>query len=362
MKAEGLKYLAIRDTIFERINSGQWAPGVRLPGEVELAASFGSSRVTIARALRELQDRGIVNRIAGSGTFVAESSKESGRHFGLLIPELGSTEIFEPICQGMMHSPQAGSHSLMWGNSAIFGKTKAEQALHQCEHYIQKKVDGVFFAPVEHVEDKDELNLKIIAMLKKASIPVVLLDRCYLAFPERSEHDLVGIDNRRAGFMAADHLLSHGCQRLIFLGVKQSANTVQARISGFREAVLRRGVGLKTNRVSMLAEIDDKSVSDLLEKMMPDGFVCANDMIAATLMQVLERLGKRVPEDLKLTGIDDIKYAGLLRVPLTTIHQPCADIGSAALAVMLERLENPFLPHRDVLLPISLMVRRSCGH
>ena len=96
--------------------------------------------------------------------------------------------------------------------------------------------------------------------------------------------------------------------------------------------------------------------------MPPDGFVCANDMIAATLMQVLERLGRRVPEDLKLTGIDDIKYAGLLRVPLTTIHQPCADIGSAALAVMLERLENPFLPHRDVLLPISLMVRRSCGH
>ncbi len=362
MSTDRLKYQTIRDALLERISSGLWSPGHRVPGEVELAATFGASRVTIARALRELQDRGLVNRFAGSGTFVSEATTSSGRHFGLLIPELGTTEIFEPICQGMMHSPQAASHSLMWGNSAIFGKTKAEQALHQCEHYIQKKVDGVFFAPVEHVENKDALNLSIIAMLRKAKIVTVLLDRCYMQFPERSELDLVGIDNRRAGFIAADHLLDHGCQRIVFLGVKQSAYTVQARISGFRDAVLRRGLSLRSNRVRMVEEITEESVSELLEKLTPDGLICANDMIAATAMQVLERLGRRVPADLKLTGIDDIKYAALLGVPLTTVHQPCADIGRAALAVMLERLENPFLPTRDVLLPISLVVRRSCGH
>ncbi len=362
MKSEGLKYQTIRDALLERIQAGLWPPGFRIPGEIELAASFGASRVTLARALRDLQQRGLVNRIAGSGTFVSEPSSESGRHFGLLIPELGSTEIFEPICQGMMHSPQAAQHSLIWGNSAIFGKTKAEQALHQCEHYIQQKVDGVFFAPIEHVDNKDELNYSIVSMLRKANIPVVLLDRCYMPFPERSDLDLVGIDNRRAGFMAANHLLNHGCQRLVFLGVKQSANTVQARIAGFREAVLCRGLALKNNRVSMVDECDEVTLSNLLEKTNPDGLVCANDMIAATAMQILERLGKRVPTDLKLIGIDDIKYAGLLRVPLTTIHQPCADIGRAALAVMLERLDNPFLPTRDVLLPISMVVRKSCGH
>src|SRR5450756_451880 len=362
MKIEGLKYQTIRDALLQRIHSGLWAPGFRIPGEIELAASFGASRVTLARALRDLQQQGVVKRIAGSGTFVSEPGSETGRLFGLLIPERGSTEIFEPICQGMMHSPQAAQHSLIWGNSAIFGKTKVEQALHQCEHYSQKKVDGVFFAPVEHVENKDHLNSSIISMLRKASIPIVLLDRCYMPFPERSDLDLVGIDNRRAGFMAANHLLNHGCQRLVFLGVRQSANTVQARIAGFREAVLCRGLTLRANRVSMLDECSEANISDLLEKRTPDGLVCANDMIAATVMQILERIGKRVPTDLKLTGIDDIKYAGLLRVPLTTIHQPCADIGRAALAVMLERLENPFLPSRDVLLPISIVVRKSCGH
>ncbi|MDE1154709.1 MAG: GntR family transcriptional regulator [Acidobacteriaceae bacterium] len=362
MKIRGPKHQAIRDALLEKINSGAWPAASRIPGEVELASLFGVSRVTIARALLDLQDRGHLKRIAGSGTFVSEASASVGRHFGLLIPELGGTEIFEPICQGMMHSPQASSHSLMWGNSSIFGKTKGEQALQQCEHYIQKKVDGVFFAPVEHLEDKDDLNRRIIAMLRKANIPVVLLDRCYLPFPERSELDLVGIDNRRAGFLATEHLLDHGCKRLLFLAMKKSANTVEARISGYRDAVLRRGLTLKANRVAIVSEINERTIGELCDRFDPDGILCTNDMLAGMLMQVLDRLGKDVPEKIKLVGIDDIKYAALLRVPLTTVHQPCADIGRAALAVMLERLENPFLPRRDVLLPISLVVRRSCGH
>jgi DNA-binding LacI/PurR family transcriptional regulator len=362
MKTDGLKYRTIRDAMLEKIKSGSWAPATKVPGEIELAASFGVSRVTVARALKELQDGGLIKRVSGSGTFVSESYTNSGRHFGLLIPELGTTEIFEPICQGMMHSPQSGSHSLMWGNSAIFGKTKSEQAIHQCEHYIQKKVDGVFFAPVEHLEDKDKINKQIVAMLRKSNIPIVLLDRCYLPFPERSELDLVGIDNRRAGSLVTNHLLDHGCQRLIFLGMRQSANTVQARISGFRDALLRRKIRLSSSHVIMLDEITKETIKDLFARFEADGFVCANDMVAGTLMQVLDRIGRAVPSDIKLTGIDDIKYAALLRVPLTTVHQPCADIGRVALAVMLERLKDPFLPPRDVLLPISLVVRNSCGH
>jgi DNA-binding LacI/PurR family transcriptional regulator len=59
--------------------------------------------------------------------------------------------------------------------------------------------------------------------------------------------------------------------------------------------------------------------------------------------------------------MDDVRYASLLPVPLTTIHQDCAGIGAAAMATMLQRLEHPELPIRDVLLPFRLVVRRSCG-
>ena len=62
-----------------------------------------------------------------------------------------------------------------------------------------------------------------------------------------------------------------------------------------------------------------------------------------------------------MAGIDDVKYASLLSVPLTTIHQPCADIGAMAIGAMLERLRNPKLPARDMLLNFHLVVRESCG-
>jgi hypothetical protein len=60
-------------------------------------------------------------------------------------------------------------------------------------------------------------------------------------------------------------------------------------------------------------------------------------------------------------GIDDVNYAALLPVPLTTVHQPCREIGEAALGVMLERLARPKMAARDVLLDCTLVVRESCG-
>jgi GntR family transcriptional regulator, arabinose operon transcriptional repressor len=59
--------------------------------------------------------------------------------------------------------------------------------------------------------------------------------------------------------------------------------------------------------------------------------------------------------------MDDVKYASMLPGPLTTIHQDCAGIGMVALATMLERLERPELPVRDVTGSTSLVIRRSCG-
>ena len=71
--------------------------------------------------------------------------------------------------------------------------------------------------------------------------------------------------------------------------------------------------------------------------------------------------GWRVPEDVRLVGIDDVEYAALLRVPLTTLRQPTHEIGVAAMAAMVERVSNPDLPPRDILLHGKLVIRESCG-
>ena len=72
------------------------------------------------------------------------------------------------------------------------------------------------FRPLELTVSKDEVNHRIVRALEKARIPIVLLDRCILPYPHRCAHDLVGIDNRRAGYLAAEHLLKLGARRIVF--------------------------------------------------------------------------------------------------------------------------------------------------
>ena len=176
---------------------------------------------------------------------------------------------------------------------------------------------------------EDELA-RLAALLDKAGIPVVLLDRDLEAYPGRSRYDLVGIDNRRAGYAITAHLLKRGCQRLVFVGRPHSAPTVDARIAGFREALLDAGMDPRPAVIWRIDPAEAGDVKKLIDKVRPDGVVCANDFTAAHLMKSLGELGVNVPADVRLVGIDDVKYASLLPVPLTTIHQPCVDIGAAA--------------------------------
>jgi DNA-binding LacI/PurR family transcriptional regulator len=78
-------------------------------------------------------------------------------------------------------------------------------------------------------------------------------------------------------------------------------------------------------------------------------------------LKTLIEIGVSVPGGIRMVGIDDVKYASLLSVPLTTIHQPCADMGTIAIGAMLDRLRSPKLPARDILLNFHLVIRDSCG-
>src|SRR5207253_2282152 len=223
------KYSQVYSALRRDIESGRWREETKLPSEVDLVRQFGVSRITVTRAVRELQAAGLVQRVAGSGTFVKRSRTTLGQSFGLLIPDLGETEIFEPICQGMMASPLARAHALVWGSAATEAASNEARALSLCRQYIERGVSGVFFAPVELTPSKDEVNRGILRALDEARIPVVLLDRPVVPYPQNSQHDLVGIDNRRAGYVITEHLLNLGCRRIVFVGLPHAAATVNAR-------------------------------------------------------------------------------------------------------------------------------------
>ncbi len=354
------KYRAIFDVLYGEILSLRYKPGGRLPSEAELVRRFGASRMTVLKAIKELQALGLVNRRVGSGTYVASHPTTGSHVFGLLIPALGQTEIFEAICQGMMLSPKAKQHSLLWGHSVSSDSQSEEVAEKLCQQYISQNVSGVFFAPIEYTVTRHETNRKIGAALERAGIPIVLLDRCLAPFPRRSKYDLVGIDNHRAGYLATNHLVRAGATRICFFARPNSAPTVEVRISGYRQALAAHPCG---GRASVWqGDADDPAfVRSILKKDRPDAFLCANDLTAGKLMHTLLNLGKRIPEDIRMVGIDDVKYARLLPVPLTTVHQPCHDLGKMALSVMLERIAHSDLPTRDVLLSCDLVVRKSCG-
>ena len=117
------KYQQVYSALRRDIQSGRLGKGDRLPSEAELVRLFGASRITVGRAVRDLQAAGLVERRAGAGTFVRAPQRATGLSFGLLIPDLGETEIFEPIpywctaaslkgaaAAGLRFSPFVGRH------------------------------------------------------------------------------------------------------------------------------------------------------------------------------------------------------------------------------------------------------------
>jgi len=355
------KYRLIFESLKESILSGEYPQGGRLPSENDLVRRFEVSRMTIVKAIKELQALGLVARRAGSGTYVTPRATEPAHLFGLLIPELGRTEIFEPICEGMTGSPLARNHSLLWGSSVSPDRPKEEVAEELCQQYISQRASGVFFAPLELLPAKDEVNQRITSALNRAHIPLVLLDRDYMLYPARSQFDLVGIDNRRTAFGAVEHLVKVGARKIAFLGKRLSAPTVDARIAGYREALLAYRFRCDDNFVLRCDPEDEQLIRQFIDKNRPDAFLCANDHTAARLMHSLIKLGISIPEEVRVVGIDDVKYANLLPIPLTTQHQPCFDLGRVAMSTMLDRLAYPDLPARDISLNCTLVVRRSCG-
>jgi DNA-binding LacI/PurR family transcriptional regulator len=356
---DGPKYKRIYQKLREALADGTYGLGDKLPSENILVENFGASRPTVRRALAQLQSDGLIARRMGFGTVVTQRSSHKSHVFGLLIPELGMTEIFEPICQGISQSHAGDQHDLLWGPTFVPDSGKEVQAEHLCSYYIDRRVSGVFFAPMELIDGPDEANHSITHALDEAHIPIVLLDRDTVLYPARSEYDVVGIDNHRAGYVLAEHLVLSGSRRIAFLARPNSAHTVNVRISGYH-AALAAHLGPQAQPLVMWTDPSDiDSVREFIDLERPDAILCANDYTAAQLLTTLNTLGIQVPSQIRVAGMDDVKYAHLLQTPLTTIHQPCLELGATALQAMLHRIANPSAPARDYLVDFQLMIRRS---
>ncbi|BCS33322.1 LacI family transcriptional regulator [Luteitalea sp. TBR-22] len=356
------KYQVVFEALRRDIESGRLPAGGRVPSEAELVERFGASRITVGRAVRDLQLQGLVERRVGAGTFVRRPPATAAVDctFGVLVPDLPDIEIFEPLVQGLLAAPESRGHAFLWGGGEAAPHDRASAAWGRVQQYINRRVDGVFFAPMEGLAD-DDVNVRIVQALDAAGIPLVLLDRSAYPYPKRGPYDLVGIDNRRVGYAVTEHLLRAGARRVAFLGGETGVSTIDGRRAGYREALDALDADASLARRPLPAPGDRDAVRAYLESHRPDAIVCAHDRGAAQLMHTLLALGCSIPGDIRLAGVDDVEYAAWLPVPLTTVRQPVRQIGEAAIAAMLERRAHPERPARDIFVQCTLVVRTSCG-
>jgi GntR family transcriptional regulator of arabinose operon len=353
------KYETVHETLKQDITNGVYGPGELLPTELELTKLFNVSRPTIAKALELLRAENLIKRTAGYGTTVLESQLTQGKKIGLLIPRLGETEIFDPICTAIEQEGRKFLWQTIRPARADTSLDIAKSTEILCRELIWEQPVGVFFTPVEHISGGEEFNLSIIARLKDAGIQVVLLDRDVFDWPDQTPNDLVGIDNIQAGFVVTRHLIERRCNRFAFITRAAPAMTVNLRIMGCREALIQSGRNPDNLMVLHLLADQPHSVTEAILQHRTDGLICANDATAAILMRQLLDNGVDIPGQLKVAGFDDVKYASLLSVPLTTYRQPCEAIGRAAADTMHMRLEIPdAAPHRTTLQG-SLIIRAS---
>lgn len=236
-----------------------------------------------------------------------------------------------------------------------------EEAEALCARFIEGGVRGAFFVPFEHQADCENANRRIAERLRQAGIPVVLIDRDLGAFPSRSTFDLVGADNFAGGYLLAEHLIKLGLRRFAYVMRPLTAATVDARIAGVRIALQAHGIETPRAFVQTGDPTDLKFIRTLGRSHQLDAVLCASDHIAAQLLQTLNRLGIRVPQDLRLVGFDNVPFASLLTIPLTTMEQSCRDIAITAFNALRDRIATPALPPRTLLVTPRLVVRESCG-
>jgi LacI family transcriptional regulator len=227
---------------------------------------------------------------------------------------------------------------------------------HNLDLLVQSRVQGVIIAPVDE-------NSSRLEMLKDRGVPMVFVDR---VGDDRDCWSVV-VDDFRGGQLGIRHLIAAGHTRIAFLGHPETSPKVRTRLAGARSVVEETpGVTLELiEAASWTIEAGRMAATRLTERdpsRRPTAVFCANDMVALGLEQQLLRDGVRVPGDIAIVGYDDLEWASVSSVPLTTVRQPRHGLGRTAVDMIMELLGRPTarIPRSNhVVLPPELVVRDS---
>ncbi len=359
-------YRQIFETIRTKIWQGLYTPGTKLPTEAELMQHFAVSRTTVSRAMRDLEQAGLVSRCRGSGTYVKELARENEVvRLSFLVPWVESDERL-PYVEGLIYQRIArlaseGGSSISLHCFDTDSLDVRSGMLNAAQKVIDDKINGVLYYPAELPQEKMHINREIVDKLTAAGIQVVLVDRDIAPYPDRSEFVRIGYDNRRSGTILTNHLLEQGCRRIAFIGIPEDSTAVTDRMLGYHEAHQQHGLQIDPAliRVAHEDELDLEFCRKLIEEASPDAIVAKMDRYAALIGRQLNLLRLQIGSDIKLAGFDDDPISELLAMPLTTIRLPVEPFASAAYKAILQCVKEDDLLQQQVIIDTELIVRDS---
>lgn len=356
MLKDNTNYKSVYETLKKEILSGEYSSGKTFPSSTALARRFEITRFTIRQALDILAKEGLVKSQRGRGTFVTKMG--ANRQIGLIVPGVAYSEFFQPVVTALSGVCTANGYGLSIGSVfSANGEERARQAMTLARDLAEQHVSGVILQPIESIPNAPSVNKQILTVFRAAGIPVVLLDSDIVPPPDRSDYDLVGVNNYDAGRRVAVHMIAAGAKRISFVSMPKPCYSIRYRFAGAQSALASHGVLLKE-----MSELDASNVGDVrrfLRKERPDGVICCCDTFAAFFKRTVEHLGKRVPQDVLLAGFDDVQHAKIMTPTLTTVTQPCEKIAREAFLALLGRIKNPNRSAREILLTAPLVVRES---
>lgn len=345
-------YKQLADLIRQRIQSGEFGAGDRLPSTKQFSEEFKVNHLTTRQALKVLERESLISMHAGRGTFV-RVAKIKILQIAVIVPSLGQQMPGE-ISKGMRRTINGGEEVSLtfidYHDDAAFEK--------EClERLKADSFDGAIYFP-----SLDPKTIKPILELVTTGFPIVFIDRAIEGVPCW----LVSSDNSAMGAVAARHLLKAGVKRPACV-TSAFSNTME-RLHGFRVELNNENIPLPEERVVVapLAGDPEGSLTRALLalKKRPDGIFYYNDYQALIGLKVIQQEGYKVPEEVKIIGCDDIEAAHLAIPALTSVHQKFMEVGSRALEMLLDLIRLPTeerFQARHEIVGINLVVRESTG-
>ncbi len=319
----------------------------------DVAAECG---VTVTTVSRVLNNRGYISESTRQRVYeameklnyqpneVARSlSKKSTNTIGVIVPHISHPYFAEMISGIEKESDKRGYKVILCNSKGREHKEK--EFIDMCR---SNRVAGIilFSAGVEAQEFTD------------SNIPLVTIER----FVEGGSAS-VECDNRAGGRLAAEHLIESGCTNLVhFSGVTDSMMPADDRAIGFAEVCEARGVHHE-EVATTIDEYNSLEYYTLIEEYLSankkaDGIFASSDLIAAQALQVCNRLGRKVPNKIKIVGFDDTMISSLSTPQITTIHQPIDEMAKTAVTRVLSAASGKRVRKRNVL-PVYLVKRET---